>query len=97
MYFIISDVQELLETSKNIAEDLEETTTNCKNFEFWVTEEIQYKIAKLCKELKENVLSPYDLFHINREAFMAIVSTALTYIIVLMQFKSFELPLVERL
>ena len=75
---------------KETGEAIEEFLSNYMNLEDHFIHEIQ----GLCRDLKQdNTMNPFNLFIINNGAFMSIVATALTYIVVLVQFKTTELPL----
>ena len=42
---------------------------------------------------QDTTMDPYHLFSINNSAFTSIVATYMTYIVVMIQFKTAELPL----
>ena len=75
---------------KETGEAIEEFLSNSLDLE----EKFILESQILCRDLKQdNILNPFNLFIINNGAFMSIVATALTYIVVLVQFKTTELPL----
>lgn len=52
------------------------------------------KMGQVIQRLKGGYrLMSFKMFSINREAFMGLLSTAITYIVVLLQFKTTEIPL----
>ena len=92
----ISDCQELSEAMKNVAEELEDHLTDCKEMSEKFDDQCEYKMKQICRRLKEkSSISPFDLFPINKEALLSLFASALTYIIVLLQFKTSELPLMQ--
>ena len=54
---------------------------------------MEYKIKKMCKEMKSMALSPFNLFTMNFSTLVSVIATVLTYVIVLLQLKTVELPL----
>ena len=81
----------LKESGEEIEEFLTENTIISMNM---VDDHILYKIQIFCKHLKEeSKFSPFNLFQMNNSIFLSIVATALTYIVVMVQFKTTELPL----
>ena len=79
---------------KECSEEIEEILTDSKLDCSLMDDHMVYKIQTFCKSLKEeNVLIPYNLFKINNAAFLSILATGMTYIVVIIQFKTAELPL----
>ena len=79
---------------KESAEEVEEFVSNCPFFDAKIDEMYIYKIQSLCKTLKrENTMYPFNFFPINNGAFMSFLATSMTYIVVMIQFKTTELPL----
>ena len=59
-----------------------------------IDENMEYDIKKTCKEMKTiNPVCPFNLFAMNLSELQNVLTTALTYIIVLMQLKTAEMPL----
>ena len=96
VYQTITDSQELTKAMKEVAEELEDHLVNSEKMTEIFDEKTEFKMRKICKDLKEkSSICPFDLFPINREAFLSMTATALTYIVVLIQFKTSELPLLR--
>jgi hypothetical protein len=91
--FTSNDSQDLANTLQTVAKDFEDYIIDCPYLEgLDVTSEKQ--LQELCKALKKDVpLNPYSLFVMNKSALFSAVTTSLTYIIVLLQFKTAEIPL----
>ena len=93
-YILISATVLISKTMKECGEEMEETFTQCPMIFSTMDKHMIYKIQMSCKRLKEeNKFAPYKLFGINYAAFLSIVAIALTYIVVMVQFKTSELPL----
>ena len=58
-----------------------------------IDEPMEYNIKKMCKEMKSMALSPFNLFTMNFSTLVSVIATVLTYVIVLLQLKTVELPL----
>ena len=93
-YIMISATVRISKSMKECGEEMEETFTHCPMIFSSMDKHMIYKIQTSCKRLKEeNKFAPYKLFGINYAAFLSIVATAMTYIVVMVQFKTSELPL----
>ena len=91
---MISSCHQLTKTIKESGEDIEEDITRCSILNSNFDDSTVFKIQTFCKTLKiENTLVPYHLFPINNGAFMSTIATFMTYIVVMIQFKTAELPL----
>ena len=94
LYYTTKDSQELNEAMISAGEDIEDLIINCPFTNEMFDDQVEYKIKRIIKSIKEHTcMSPMGLFCINNAAFLTILSTILTYIIVLMQIKTTELPL----
>ena len=94
LYYTTKDSQELNEAMKSTGEDIEDLIIDCPFTNEMFDDQVEYKIKRIIKSIKEHTcMSPMGLFCINNAAFLTILSTILTYIIVLMQIKTTELPL----
>ena len=93
VYYVISDASHLRKTISETSEYLEESLVfDMPDFE--MSEVMEEQIKRISKKLKTDChLFPYKLFLINNEAFLAIITIALTYLVVLLQLKTAELPL----
>ncbi len=87
-------MNELSRAMKESAEEIEEFLINCPIINANIGDMYLYKIQSLCKALKqENTIYPFHFFPINNGAFMSFLATSLTYIVVMVQFKTMDLPL----
>ena len=94
LYYTTKDSQELNEAMKSTGEDIEDLIIDCPFTNEMFDDQVEYKIKRIIKSIKQHAcMSPMGLFCINNAAFLTILSTILTYIIVLMQIKTTELPL----
>ena len=94
LFFTTKDSQELNEAMKSTGEEIEDLIIDCPFTNEMFEDQIEYKIKRIIKSIKEHTcMSPMGLFCINNAAFLTILSTIMTYIIVLMQIKTTELPL----
>ena len=93
-YLLISSCHQLGKTIKESGEEIEEVLTSCSIINSNFDDYSVYRIQSFCKTLKQDTtLDPYNLFSINNSAFTSIVATFMTYIVVMIQFKTAELPL----
>ena len=89
---LINSSHQLVTAIKEVGEDIEEFLTGCPLTN--IDDHFIYKLQNLCKECKYGgKWSPLNLFDMSNEVYFSIVSTAFTYIIVMIQFKTTELPL----
>ena len=78
------------------ADTIEEISTkSSQNYEK-VEQFQEIKIRKICLDLRE-LSKPlvYNLFEMDRSSFVTVIATALTYIVVLFQFQTSEMPLLQ--
>ena len=91
---LISSNHQLCLAMSESGEEIEEFLSECQILNEIIDEHLIYRIQTFCKKLKnDSKFSPFNLFQMNNGAFLAIVATALTYIVVMVQFKTTELPL----
>ena len=94
MYYLIFKVHTLGDTLVKTADEIEEHLTLNDNIMQNMDKVTKYKVKKMCKDMRDmKTFSPYGIFTINQEAFLSIIAVSLTYIVVLMQFKTSEIQL----
>ena len=95
LYYTTFDSQELNEAMITTGEEIEDLIISCPfTNEFFEEGQNEYRIKRIIKKIKGHTcMSPMGLFCINNAASLTILSTILTYIIVLMQIKTTEIPL----
>ena len=91
---LISSTHQFCTAMKESGEEIEEFLTDFSIVNANIDDHILYKLHTFCKHLKEeSKFSLFNLFQMNNSIFISIVATALTYIVVMVQFKTTELPL----
>ena len=90
---LISSSHQMCLAMRKSGEEIEEFLSECPILNENTDEHLMYRIQTFCKNLKSSAFSPLNLFSMNNSAFLSIVATALTYIVVMVQFKTTQLPL----
>ena len=91
---LISSNHQMSLAMSESGEEIEEFLSECPILNETIDEHFCYRIQTFCKSLKrDSKFSPLNLFLMNNGAFLSIVATALTYIVVMVQFKTTQLPL----
>ena len=94
MYTSNTSVHRLSISLQNCIECIEDEMTDCEKYFEVIQEKEEVKFKHLCRKLKAlSNLTPLDLFDMNKGQLLSVFSTSLTYIVVLVQFKTSELPL----
>ena len=95
LYYTTKDSQEMNSAMKSTAEEIEDLVIDCPWTNEIFDDQMEVKVKHVIKSIKGHTfMSPMSLFPINNAAFLTIMSTIMTYIIVLMQLKTTELPLI---
>ena len=94
LYYTNLDSQRLASAMFRSAKIIQDIVINdAKAFEH-VDETMEYEVRKLCQDMRaSHPICPFNLFSTNLSTLLNVLSTALTYVIVLMQLKFVELPL----
>lgn len=93
-YMLISSNHHLCLAMRERGEEIEEFLTECSILNETIDDHLFYRIQTFCKKIKrDSKFSPLNLFSMNNGAFLSIVATAMTYIVVMVQFKTTQLPL----
>ena len=91
---LISSSHQMCLAMRESGEEIEEFLSECPIMNENTDEHLMYRIQTFCKNLKRDAkFSPLNLFLMDNTAFLSIVATALTYIVVMVQFKTTQLPL----
>ena len=91
---LISSSHQMCLAMRESGEEIEEFLSECPIMNENTDEHLMHRIQTFCKNLKRDAkFSPLNLFLMDNAAFLSIVATALTYIVVMVQFKTTELPL----
>ena len=91
---LISSSHQFCTAVKESGEEIEEFLTEIPIVNANIDDYTYYRIQTYCKHLKEDAkFSPFNLFKMSNSIFISILATALTYMVVMVQFKTTELPL----
>lgn len=94
--FTSRDSQKLGDAMIEACEDIKDYFVRKEDHISKLTPEQMYKLKALCKQLDNPTpMTPLGLFSMKQSALLSAFGTSLTYIIVLIQFKTTELPLVR--
>ena len=87
-------IQKLRKSIHDCIESIQEELTDSDQFGWLLDERNEILARKLCIGLQEQSnLSPLALFDLDKGSLLTIINTSITFIVVLVQFKTAELPL----